>query len=260
MQFDDDFPDEQAAALALFRDTTTRLHAAGVKFVVVGGWVTWFFHGSKYDHPGTFDVDVLLQPESLADGTFDAAADAMLSDGYLRAAKNRYQIHRVLRVNKEPMIFHADFLNENGSPDDLDVAVGKGRMQSIYTPAMKLVLRYGDFRKLSPQDWPGLSMVLFPSIETFIATKAAAALVKKRRRDAFDIFVSLDSAGAKEIGERWKGLETKDGMFREAADSILDAVRCKNALAKVRAFLPAQAHADAEQVFADFLGATGRHC
>ena len=124
MGIDDDFPDEQTAAFALFEDVTTRLVAQKVKFVVVGGWVSWFFHQSTFCHPGTFDVDVLLQSESLEDGTFSSATERMLNEAdYIRSVKNRFQVHRVLRVNGERMIFHADFLNEEGSDGELDLVV-----------------------------------------------------------------------------------------------------------------------------------------
>lgn len=256
---DDNFSSEQDAALWLFKDVTARLRAEGVRFVAVGGWVTWFFHRESYGHPGTLDVDVLLEPKSLEDGSFEAGTERMLGEGYLRAAKNRFQIHRVLRVQGERLIFHADFLNEQGSPDEIDLVVGTGRLQSVYTPAMRLVLEEARFRTLSETEWPGLSEVRFPTVDTFIATKAAAALVKKRRRDAFDIFVSLTNEGPAVVGKRWRELQEAQGMYREAADLILEAVKSGNALEKVKQFLREEHHGKVEGVFREFLRATNRN-
>jgi hypothetical protein len=153
-----------------------------------------WFHKHLFGHPGTYDVDVLLHSKSLEDGVFDGAADRMLEDGYLRAVKNRFQAHRILQVAGEKLVFHVDFLNEKNQGEQLNVVGGKGKLQSIYTPAMEAVFKYDGFRQ--HEKLPG---VRFPSVETFIASKAVAAGVKKRRRDAFDIYISVidqDSAAA----------------------------------------------------------------
>ena len=54
------FDTEGEAALHLLRDATKILSAATVDFVVVGGWVPFLFHSKRYGHPGTFDLDVLI--------------------------------------------------------------------------------------------------------------------------------------------------------------------------------------------------------
>ncbi len=249
------FATEEDAARALLGDVTTRLCEAGVAFVIVGGWVTKLFHSRRFGHPGTFDVDVLLEDRSLDDGSFERATEAMLAAGYVRAVKNRFQAHRVIEVAGERLIFHADFLNQRQPIGDVDVVVGTGRMRSIYTPAMALVLKYGEFRKV---DDPTLAEVRFPSADTFIATKARAALVKKRQRDAFDIFVTLWDEGAAQVGARWatKG----DGAFVEAADSVGVAVQKGDAVAKVlRQLAPGAGISSVEvrRVFDDFLASAG---
>ena len=123
---------------------------------------------------------------------------------------------------------------------------------------MKLVLKEDRFRKLSVKEWPRFKAILFPSVDTFIATKAAAARVLKRRRDTFDIFVSLVDAGPTKVGRRWKTLQKRDGMFQEAGDSIHEAVFKGDGIEKACAFLPESAHSRVEEVFQDFLKASGR--
>ncbi len=226
------FHTEGAAALYLLRDATKILSAARVDFVVVGGWVPFLFHSRRYGHPGTFDLDVLLNPLSLENGSFDEAAESLLSRGYLRAVKNRFQAHRVLNVAGEDLVFHVDFLNEREPADALELVGGRGRLHSIYTPAMRAVFEYGEYRY-----HPEFSGLKFPSTLTFIATKAAAAMVKKRRRDAFDVFIAIMDENLSVFTPRWRELVTRDGLFRDANDALYGAVHEGDAIEKILSIL-----------------------
>src|SRR5258708_8016849 len=113
------FKTETDAAQYFLGDTTRTLLKASVDFVVVGGWVPVLFHAHRFGHPGTYDVDVLLSPASLDDGSFDNAVEELLSQGYLRAVKNKFQAHRILNVAAEDLVFHVDFLNERYPTDEL---------------------------------------------------------------------------------------------------------------------------------------------
>jgi hypothetical protein len=199
---------------------------------ILGGWVPVLFHSERFGHPGTYDVDILLNSRSLDDGTFDAAAERLLNDGFLRAVKNKFQAHRILRVAGERLVFHVDFLNERNPGEEIDLVGGKGRLQSIYTPAMEAVFRYAEYRTS-----PKVVGLRFPSVETFIATKAAAAAVKKRRRDAFDVFVTAADQAPSSFQTRWRALVESDGLFRDANDALWNAVNRDNAVKKVELIL-----------------------
>lgn len=222
------FPTEQAAARHLFEEATSILTAHDVDFVVVGGWVTLLFHSHRYGHPGTFDLDVLLSPSSIDDGTFEAASESLLHSDYLRAVKNRFQAHRILDVAGERLVFHVDFLNERTPVNELALVGGKGRLHSIYTDAMRAVYVYDEHREYP--DLPGLK---FPSVHTYIASKAAAALVKKRRRDAFDVYVSVLDQEPSEFRLRWQHLCAHDGLFSDANDALVQAVDDGDAVRKI---------------------------
>jgi hypothetical protein len=58
-------------------------------------------------------------------------------------------------------VFHVDFLNETNQGEQLSIVGGKGRLQSIYTPAMEAVFKYTPFRFHE-----SLPNVRFPSVET----------------------------------------------------------------------------------------------
>lgn len=219
------------AALALLRDATRILKDCHVEFVVVGGWVPVLFHSKRFGHPGTYDSDILLNSRSLNDGTFESAGDQFLQNGYLRAVKNKFQAHRIIRVSEEDLVFHVDFLNEQHPGNELDLVGGKGKLQSIHTPAMEAIFKYDHYRT-----HPLVDGVLFPSAETFIASKALATLVKKRNRDAFDVFVTAADQDLSSFRPRWRELMF-DGLFQDANRSLWEAVSRGDALEKIVAIL-----------------------
>jgi hypothetical protein len=228
---DAEYSRDTAAAFALLQEVTGALLECDVDFVIVGGWVPFLFHAQRFGHPGTYDVDVLLNAKSLDDGTFELAAERLLDIGYLRAVKNKFQAHRIIRVLGEDLVFHADFLNERNLEDELNLVGGRGILQSIYTPAMKAVFKYAGYRT-----HPTLPGVRFPSVETFIVTKAIATTVKKRFRDAFDIFVTVADQDPSDLKLRWSQLMA-DGLFQDANQVLWTAIHSGDALAKIEVVL-----------------------
>jgi uncharacterized protein YaaQ len=51
-----------------------------------------------------------------------------------------------------------------------------------------------------------------------------AAAVKKRNRDAFDIFVTVSDQPADAFSSRWRELVQRDGLFQDANAALLQAV------------------------------------
>jgi hypothetical protein len=228
---DAEYSTDTVASFALLQEVTGALLECDVDFVVVGGWVPVLFHAQRFGHPGTYDVDVLLNAKSLDDGTFERAAEQLLDMGYLRAVKNKFQAHRIIRVSGEDLVFHVDFLNERNLEDELNLVGGEGILRSIYTPAMKAVFQYEGYRTHRT-----LPRVRFPSVETFIVTKAIATTVRKRFRDAFDIFVTVADQEPSDLKLRWSQLQA-DGLFRDANEALWTSVHAGDALAKIKAVL-----------------------
>jgi hypothetical protein len=227
------FANEQLAAEFLFSESTAILNKNRVKFVIVGGWVSYLFNHNLFGHPGTFDTDVLLDSSSIDDGSFDKSTESMLAMGYLRAAKNRFQLHRILNVRGEDVLFHVDFLNEQEPGNTLELQTGNGRIKSIYTPAMKVVFQYEKFRYHSD-----FAEVRFPSEETFIATKAVATIVNKRERDAFDIFVTLKGSGNYgELQGNWRRLVEFDGFFQDANECLWKSINEGDGVRKIKTII-----------------------
>jgi hypothetical protein len=225
---DAEYPTEIKAAFALLQDAAKVLLDSGVDFVIVGGWVPFLFHAERFGHPGTYDVDVLLHPCSLDDHTFEAATEQLICDGYLRAAKNEFQAHRILRVAGKELVFHVDFLNERNPENELQLVEGSGMFRSIFTPVMQAVFKYGGYRT-----HPRTGCIRFPSVETFIATKAIAASVKKRRRDAFDVFVTVADQEHASFQSRWRDLVRAEPLFEKANAELWKAVHDGDAVEKI---------------------------
>ncbi len=129
----------------------------------------------------------------------------------------------------EQLVFHVDFLNERNPGEELNLIGGSGKIKSIYTPAMEAVFKYAGYRT-----HPKLDGARFPSVETFIATKAMAARVKKRNRDAFDVFVTVADQDTSALRSRWRELMA-DGLFRDANEALWEAVHNEDALEKIGA-------------------------
>lgn len=105
-------------------------------------------------------------------------------------------------------------------------------MKSIYTESMRAVFRYEEYR--AHRDFPS---VRFPSPATFVVTKAAAAVVKKRKRDAFDIFVTVQDQDPIAFKERWQHLSRSDGLFSDATEALQEAVHEGDAVEKIQSVL-----------------------
>jgi hypothetical protein len=73
-------------------------------------------------------------------------------------------------------------------------------------------------------------------VETFIATKAVATTVRKRLRDAFDVFISVADQEPSSFRHRWQELMA-DGLFRDANNSLWEAVHAGDALPKIESIL-----------------------
>jgi hypothetical protein len=65
-----EYSTDSDSAFALLLDATQILIDCSVDFVIMGGWVPVLFHARRFGHPGTYDVDVLLNARSLDDGHF----------------------------------------------------------------------------------------------------------------------------------------------------------------------------------------------
>ena len=195
------FANEQGAARALLAESTAILSAQGVDFVVLGGWIPFLFNKGSWGHPGTFDVDILLN-DNTSRISVNAAADALCHAGYLRAPKNTFQFHRLLTVRKVPMVFHVDFLHRRYAAEAEDIILQWGHMTSIAGPGTDVIFKHSE-RSMRSVTAPSMDnaesafqiSIPFASEVGFLAAKGRSAGTAKRTRDAYDIFLVIKESG-----------------------------------------------------------------
>lgn len=219
-----DYPDEQSAARGLLGEIARLLSAQGVDFVVIGGWLPYLFNNHPISHPGTFDVDILLN-ESTPKAAFEAAADHALKLGYLRAPKNQFQLHRLLTVRGEQFVYHVDFLHRKYADDTDDLIRNWGKFQSIAGPGTDIIFteRERTVESICIRLPTGESVSLpvpFCSEVGFLSAKGRSALTPKRTRDAFDIFLVIrQSRDYARLVERSRTL-VSNGVFRQSLENL----------------------------------------
>jgi hypothetical protein len=213
-----EFSSEQQAATAMLLEATRLLNAKTIDYAVIGGWVPFLFNSTPIRHPGTYDVDVVLNTAMSKDQVVKALDSMVLGSGYMRAPKNAFQVYRQLRVNGEDMIFHVDFLHRKYADDSGDLLRSWGRYQSIKSPGTDVIFTAKEVRSelvsgTGTDGNPTSSNITFASEAGFLCAKGRAVGTGKRERDAFDIYLVIaQSADLEKLKESSRRL-MRDGVF-----------------------------------------------
>jgi len=222
------FNSEQDAARAVLGETVKIMQQEKIDYVILGGWIPLLFHSAHLPHPGSFDVDLLLNPKTTKK-MFDAnVVDKFKNLGYMLPAKNKFQLSRPLIVNGEPILFHVDLLHTNYAPyqDEDDFLVNWGQIQSISGPGTDLIFSESerftahlDF--LLPNGIQESLSVNFANEVGFISAKGRALTSPKRKRDSYDIYMVItQSRDPKYLIEHSYSLYHSSGVFKKSVDTI----------------------------------------
>lgn len=190
------FQSEQAAAKAMLLEVTQLLNKRTIDYAVVGGWVPFLFNSFPISHPGTFDVDIVLNTSMNKDDVI-AALDWMIGQsGYMRAPKNAFQIYRAIPVLGETMIFHVDFLHRKYADDSGDLTRTWGRYQSITAPGTDVIFTHKQTQshRVTALGMDGKEVsgdITFASEPAFLSSKGRSVGLGKRERDGFDIYLVI---------------------------------------------------------------------
>jgi hypothetical protein len=190
------YKDEQDAAKGILGEAVKIISQSNVDYVVVGGWIPFLFYSSIYPHPGSFDVDLLLNDNTTKE-QMEKAVDVFKENGYHFAAKNKFQLHKILNVAGEEIIFHVDFLHRKYAPDQEDgFFLNWNKMLSIAGPGTDII--FLDNERTShdltfdlPDNTTETFFVNFANEVGFISAKGRALDTPKRVRDSYDIFVII---------------------------------------------------------------------
>lgn len=211
------YENDLAAARGLLGEATLVLIKQEIDFAVIGGWVPYLFNANPLSHPGTYDVDVLLNSNTSYEA-MNKAIEEFMRVGYLRSPKNAFQLYRILRVDDEDRIFHVDFLHRKYAEDTDDLIKDWGKIQSIAGPGTDIIFLENErrvetlFFELPNGDSQKVN-VTFCTEVGLLSAKGRSAMTKKRTRDAYDIFLVVHQSKNKQrLIERCREL-LKDPIF-----------------------------------------------
>lgn len=210
------FLSEQDAALAMLVEVGTLLNKHTIDYAVLGGWIPFLFNSKPISHPGTFDVDIVLNTSLSQEQVVKALDQMVLHSGYRRAPKNAFQIYRELVVNNEPMIFHVDFLHRKYADDSEDLTRSWGRYQSISTFGTDVIFTQKEARseRITTRDSALSATIMFASEAGFLCSKGRSVGLGKRERDGFDIYLVItQSVDVEKLKKRCMELMA-DGVFQ----------------------------------------------
>lgn len=187
---------EQEAAKGILGEAVKIISESNVDYVVVGGWIPFLFYSSIYPHQGSFDVDLLLN-DNTSKEQMEKVVDIFKENGYHFAAKNKFQLYKILNVADEEIIFHVDFLHRKYAPDQEDgFFLNWNKMLSIAGPGTDII--FLDNERTSeeltfelPNETKETLNVNFANDIGFISAKGRALDTPKRVRDSYDIFLII---------------------------------------------------------------------
>lgn len=190
------FESEQVAAKAMLLEVGTLMNKHTIDYAVIGGWVPFLFNSDPISHPGTFDVDIVLNTALSKDSVISALDFMVDESSYRRAPKNAFQIYKEIVVGNEPLIFHVDFLHRKYADDSDDLTRTWGRYESIGTVGTDVIFTQKEMRS---KEVYGIGVtgeavsanIVFASEAGFLCSKARSVGLGKRERDGYDVYLLL---------------------------------------------------------------------
>lgn len=226
------------AVSALLVDVTTFLNSTGHEYLIVGGWAPFLRNTTSHVHPGTKDIDVLFSDGGVRKKLCDVI-QGLLAKGYKASAKHDFQLLRSVKVQDHELIFNIDLLHPSESvrnPDmmvdhfdlgitDRELAESKA-VKSIVLPSSALLFRDGfwtqyEFNGFDLDGTPSTVPLPLLGLAGSILSKAESVSAKKRPRDAFDIFLAIESDVHSEIPCLLRQYKHIEGV-RELLDKLLE--------------------------------------
>ena len=203
------------ASRALLIEVAQILNEQSCNYVIVGGWSPYLRNNTTHAHPGTKDVDVLFS-DAHARGGISAIVDSFLDRGFLVSAKHDFQLLKEVEVSGKKLVFNIDLLHPSETIDNPELFVdhfdlgikesdfGDDKLvRSIVLPSSQLLFKRGMWSAM-----PVTCQLTGRTLDVPLITEAGCLLSKcgsvglaKRKRDAFDIFLSVKSAGVVRIAE-----------------------------------------------------------
>ena len=205
------YPSMLDAAQGLLSEVCQIVSTTGLNFAIIGGWSPFLLNSNPIQHPGTRDVDILFE-QGVKRLELKNVIQKFLASQYLPSAKHEFQLLRVLNVCENSVVFNVDILHPsegNSTPemfvDHLELPIPSSRFRDDHFLSRSIVLPHSQFLfdghttsyeliSTLPSGVDVITKVPLMSEVGTIVTKSQSAMNKKRRRDAFDIYLAVAQA------------------------------------------------------------------
>lgn len=189
-------------AKQLLRESIEIIGDAVSDIIFVGGWGPYIRHTDR--HPGTRDVDLLL-PEKYSKSDMAEILNRFLRYGYFVSAKHDFQLCRAIELGSQTYIYNVDLLHPiEGKMNkvdfveimDLDVTDGI-RVKTILSINIQFGSEIYSNELYESVTFDGNTFNVLDGTGIIIS-KLDSSHNKKRLRDIFDIYLSLEEKGSLE--------------------------------------------------------------
>jgi len=237
------YPNLLAGAKGLLGDCVEILSQTNFEYVIVGGWSPLLLNSNPIQHPGTHDVDLLFK-DAEDTNKLEEVFKMFLSKGYMPSAKHNFQLLKILQINSQKFVYNVDILHTSHNDEKGHMFVDHFKLPiplSSYGPET-----YMQMSIKAPNSDVIFTNKLYESVaENFILfdgsskkinlpllneagliiTKSESLNNVKRKRDAFDIYLSIKQArDYSKLVEIFTDLKYKDPKTFNALYGIKNAV------------------------------------
>lgn len=188
---------------ALLKDAATVLsNFPDVQYIVIGGWCPALRNTTRFQHPGTLDVDLLFK-DSYRNGSIERVVRSFLDTGFCPSAKHPFQLMKSQSIKGKDFIFNIDLLHPNMMDDknaigmfvdhlELDVPLNNTKIETKKVKSIVLSNSEVLFREMlfSRESIESIEFNLI-SFDGMFITKMDSCQKPKRERDSFDIYLGF---------------------------------------------------------------------
>ncbi len=168
------------------------------KFVIVGGAVPWLLlKDARPAHIGTLDIDLDLNPDSLADGEYATLVEALENKNYERGVPGlkAFQLRRWVKIDGgEPVAVLVDLLMPRGARGDQNEEKLIAGLRVQGADGASVALTHHLIRRFTGPMPDGRSNeveLLVASIPALLVMKGYALAGRDKKKDAYDIYFSV---------------------------------------------------------------------
>lgn len=213
-------------------EVATILNRSNHEYLIVGGWSPYLRNSTPLVHPGTKDVDILLPDATVVNG-IDYLIEEFLSKGFLPSAKHHFQLLKPIAIGEQELVFNIDLLHPSETINNpemhvdhfdlhiLETEFGKPfHLRSIVLPSSQLLFEGKFFDNLEVTTASGKNAQI-PIVNEVgcILSKCESVKFAKRKRDAFDIYLSCVNIGKESFVATLENYKDLRGV-RQLLDSL----------------------------------------